>query len=438
MFICSSCSETSPKWVGKCPKCGEWNTFHESTVQKWKSKIGTGKVLATKWIDPLSTTNKMERYPSSSGELDAVLGGGLSAGSLVLLSGEPGIGKSTLALQMSEWYASRNQEVLYISGEEHIGQISARAVRLGVGHANISLLTESDWDSIFVTIERSTASVIIIDSLSVLSSSSIDGSPGSISQIRIMTEMCMHIAKKMQKSIILIGHVTKDGSIGGPKSLEHLVDVVLFLEWVRTENYRILRALKNRFGPTDSVGLFRMEEKWLIDLPNPGMEFIDSDGTVLSGSALTFTIEGNRPILIEIEALTTHTKFGYPKRSARGLSQGKLDLLIAVMSKFTSVKLEDYDTYLNIARGIQVSEPGVDLACIAAISSSKREKPLWKTIYLGEVSLTGVVKNVMFLDRRLMEAAKLGFTHAVIPASYEGKIPKGMECTKIKNVKELQ
>ena len=168
------------------------------------------------------------------------------------------------------------------------------------------------------------------------------------------------------------------------------------------------------------------------------MEFIDSDGSVLSGSALTFTIEGNRPILIEIEALTTHTKFGYPKRSARGLSQGKLDLLIAVMSKFTSVKLEDYDTYLNIARGIQVSEPGVDLACIAAISSSKREKPLGKTIYLGEVSLTGVVKNVMFLDRRLMEAHKLGFTHAVIPASYEGKIPKGMECTKIKNVKELQ
>ncbi len=379
----------------------------------------------------------MERYPSSSGELDAVLGGGLSAGSLVLLSGEPGIGKSTLALQMSEWYASRDQQVLYISWEEHIGQISARAVRLGVNHTNISLLTESDWDSIFVTVERSTASIIIIDSLSVLSSSSIDGSPGSISQIRIMTEMCMHIAKKMQKSIILIGHVTKDGSIGGPKSLEHLVDVVLFLEWVRTENYRILRALKNRFGPTDSVGLFRMEEKWLIDLPNPGMEFIDSDGSVLSGSALTFTIEGNRPILIEIEALTTHTKFGYPKRSARGVAQGKLDLLIAVMSKFTSTKLEDYDVYLNIARGIQVSEPGVDLACIAAISSSKREKPLRKTIYLGEVSLTGVVKNVMFMDRRLMEAAKLWFTHAVIPASYEWKIPKGMECTKIKNVKEL-
>lgn len=438
MFICSSCATPSPKWTGKCPTCGEWNTFHESTVQKWKSKIWTGKVLETKGIDPNSVTKGMNRYTSSSWELDAVLGGGLSAGSLVLLSGEPGIGKSTLALQMSEWYASRDQEVLYISGEEHIGQISARALRLGVNHPNIALLTESDFDSIFATIERSTATIIIIDSLSVLSSSSIDGSPGSISQIRIMTEMCMNIAKKMQKSIILIGHVTKDGSIGWPKSLEHLVDVVLFLEWVRTENYRILRALKNRFWPTDSVGLFRMEERWLIDLPNPGLEFIDQENIVLSWSALTFTIEWNRPILIEIEALTTYTKFGYPKRSARGIGQGKLELLIAVMSKFTSIDLESHDTYLNIARGIQVSEPGVDLACIAAISSSKKDKPLGKTIYLGEVSLTWVIKNVLFLDRRLMEAAKLWFTHAVIPASYEWKIPKWMECTRLKNVWELK
>ena len=374
---------------------------------------------------------------SSSNELDTVLGGGLSLGSLVLLSWEPGIGKSTLALQMSEWYASRDQEVLYISWEEHIGQISARALRLGVSHPHISIVTDSDFDSIFSTIERSPATIIIVDSLSVLASSSIEGSPGSISQIRIMTEMCMHIAKKMQKSIILIGHVTKDGSIGWPKSLEHLVDVVLFLEWVRTENYRILRALKNRFGPTDGVWLFRMEASGLIDLPNPGMEFVDSDASVLSGAALTFTIEGNRAILIEIEALTTHTKFGYPKRSARGLSQGKLDLLIAVMSKFTTIKLEDYDVYLNIARGIQVTEPWVDLACIAAIMSSKKEKPLWKTIYLGEVSLTGVVKNVMLLDRRLSEAAKLWFTHAVIPANYDGKIPASLECTRIKNVSEL-
>ena len=438
MFICSSCSATSAKWTGKCPTCGEWNTFVESTIQKWKAKAWNGKVLEVKSIDPNPTLKWVERYVSSSLELDGVLGWWLSAGSLVLLSGEPGIGKSTLALQMSEWYASRNKWVLYISWEEHTGQISARARRLWVSHSNISLLTDSDFDSIFVTIERSSENIIIIDSLSVLSSSSIEGSPGSMSQIRIMTEMCMQIAKKMQKSIILIGHVTKDGSIGWPKSLEHLVDVVLFLEGVRTENYRILRALKNRFWPTDSVGLFRMEESWLIDLPNPGMEFIDSESSVLSGSVLTFAIEGNRPILIEIEALTTYTKFGYPKRSARGISQWKLDLLIAVMTKFTKLDLESHDVYLNIARWIQSSEPWIDLACIAAISSSKKEKPLGKTIYLGEVSLTGVVKNVLFLDRRLMEATKLGFTHAVIPASYEWKIPKWMECTKIKNVSELK
>ena len=438
MFICSSCSAVSAKWTGKCPTCNEWNTFVESTIQNSKKKVQTGKVLVTQSIDLNHQDKGSDRYMSASTELDWVLGGWLSLGSLVLLSGEPGIGKSTLALQMSEWYASRDQKVLYISGEEHLGQISSRAHRLWVSHENISLLTDSEFDSIFSTIERSTANIVIIDSLSVLSSSSIDGSPGSISQIRIMTEMCMQLAKKLQKSIILIWHVTKDGSIGWPKSLEHLVDVVLFLEWIRTENYRILRALKNRFWPTDVVWLFRMEESWLIDLPNPWLEFIDPESSILSWSALTFTIEWNRPILIEIEALTTYTKFGYPKRSARGINQWKLDLLIAVMTKFTKLDLESHDVYLNIARGIQSSEPWIDLACIAAISSSKKEKPLWKTIFLWEVSLTWVVKNVMLLDRRLSEAYKLWFIHAVIPASYEWKIPKWMECTKIKNVSELR
>ena len=443
MFICSNCQATSAKWTGKCLTCGEWNTFLESKPLKTNSKITGGKVLETSKINTSIHSTGLQRYESASGELDSVLGGGLSAGSLVLLSGEPGIGKSTLALHMAEWYSSSTKsdtwdtQVLYVSGEEHLAQISARAHRLGVTSDRISIVTESDFDSIVVTIERSTARIIIIDSLSVLSSSSIEGSPGSVSQIRIMTEMCMNIAKKMHKSIILIWHVTKDGSIGGPKSLEHLVDVVLFLEGVRTENYRILRALKNRFGPTDNVWLFRMEENWLIDLANPGMEFIDPDNADLAGSALTFTIEGNRPLLVEIEALTTYTKFGYPKRSARGVSQGKLELLIAVMSKFTKVNLESSDVYLNIARGLTLSEPGVDLACIAAISSSKKESPLWKTIYLGEVSLTGSLKPVYMLDRRLMEAAKLGFTHAVIPATYEWKIPKGMEVKRLKSVKDL-
>lgn len=446
MFICSHCGNTSPKWTGKCPKCNEWNTFEESKLDRKKSKrVSSGRLADINQLNSTDSGVFLERYQSESQELDTVLGGWLSAGSLILLAGEPGIGKSTLALQMAEWYAStqhiwvwsKETEVLYVSGEEHFAQISSRARRLGVTSNNIAIITESDFDTIITTIERSSADIVIIDSLSVLSSSSIEGSPWSVSQIRIMTEMCMHIAKKMQKSIILIWHVTKDGSIWWPKSLEHLVDVVLFLEWVRTENYRILRALKNRFGSADNVGLFRMEETWLIDLPNPGLEFIDPESSSLAGSALTFTIEWNRPLLVEIEALTTYTKFGYPKRSSRGISQGKLELLIAVMSKFTAIKLESSDVYVNIARGLTLSEPWIDLACIAAIISSKKETPLWKTIYLGEVSLTGSLKPVYMMDRRLSEAVKLGFIHAVIPASYEWKIPKWMEIQKIKSVKEL-
>lgn len=444
MFICSLCGATSPKWVGKCPSCNEWNTLVESQVSPKKGATKSSRILdTTKIQSSMSGQGEIDRYTSASPELDGVLGGWLCRGSLVLLSWEPGIGKSTLALQMAEWYArgvdteTHQSRVLYVSGEEHIWQISARARRLSVSHEAIDIVTDSDFDSVFSTIERSPAEIVIIDSLSVLSSSSIDGSPGSISQIRIMTEMCMQLAKKMQKSIILIGHVTKDGSISGPKSLEHLVDVVLFLEGVRTENYRILRSLKNRFWSTDAVGLFRMQENGLVDLPNPGMEFIDESSALLSGSALTFTIEGNRPLLIEIEALTTYTKFGYPKRSSRGIHQGKLELLIAVMTKFTAIKLDSSDVYLNIARGLTLSDPGLDLACIAAIMSSKKEKPLWRVLYLGEVSLTWLVKNVFLLEKRLLEWVKLGFTEAVIPDNYEWKIPAGMQVQRIKSVKEL-
>jgi DNA repair protein RadA/Sms len=387
-------------------------------------------------ISPLSTLSET-KISSISGELDGVLGGWLMKGSLALLSGEPGIGKSTLALQMSEWYARTGSKILYISWEEHIGQISARAHRLGVSHEAISIITENDFDNIISTLRSSDADIVIIDSLSVLSSDTLDGTPGSMNQIRAMTEMYMQIAKTTEKSILLIGHVTKDGSIGGPKALEHLVDVVLFLEWVRTENYRILRALKNRFGPTDTVWLFRMEESGLVDLPNPGLEFIDRHTSDLPGSSLTLTIEGNRPLLIEIEALTTYTKFGYPKRSSRGIPQGKLELLIAVMTKFTNTQLESYDVYTNVGRGFSLTEPGVDLAAVAAMMSSKQGKSLGNTLYLWEVSLTWVVKNVFLLEKRIAEAAKLWFTKIVIPEQYSGKIPKWVECIRVAHIKDL-
>jgi DNA repair protein RadA/Sms len=355
---------------------------------------------------------------------------------------------------MAEWYAewfqksvNENTEassksehqntVLYVSWEEHIWQISARAERLGVKSDSIDIITESYFDDIIATIKNHEANIIIIDSLSVLWSDSLEGVSGSVSQIRTMTEAFMGLAKNLKKSIILIGHVTKDGSIGWPKALEHLVDVVLYLEWVRTENYRILRALKNRFGSTDAVGLFRMEERWLVDLPNPWLEFIDDATNSLAGSALTFTIEGNRPLLVEIEALTTYTKFGYPKRSSRGVPQWKLELLIAVLTKFTEIKLESYDVYTNVWRGFSLTEPGVDLAAVAALMSSKQGKSLGNTLYLGEVSLTWVVKNVFLLEKRIMEAAKLGFNTIVMPDQYTGKIPKWVECIRVAHIKDL-
>lgn len=383
-------------------------------------------------------TEEFRRYSSSSLELDWVLGWWLLPWALVLLSWEPGIGKSTLSLQMADWYWERGQDVLYISWEESVWQISSRANRLWISSDNIELLSESEFESIVATIEASKANIIIIDSLSVLSASSLDWMPGSISQIRAMTEVCMQLAKKLGKSIVLIGHVTKDGSISGPKSLEHLVDVVLFLEGVRTENYRILRAFKNRFGSTDAVGLFRMESSGLKDLTNPGMEFIDTDNFSLSGSALTLTIEWNRPILVEIEALTTSTKFWYPKRSSRGINSLKLDLLIAVITKFTKLALDSSDVYLNVARGIMLAEPGVDLACIMAILSSKKNISLGKTIFLGEVSLTWVIKNVFLLEKRILEAHKLGFRDIVIPENYDGKIPEWMQVKRVKSIADIK
>jgi DNA repair protein RadA/Sms len=438
MFICSACQQTSPKWSGKCLHCNAWNTLVEQKKDLKKSKLTTqsARELENLWHSTETSSETFSRMKSSSWELDGVLGGGMSSGSLILLSGEPGIGKSTLALQMAEWYAPITP-VLYVSGEEHTGQIRARAQRLWVHHENISLLSESDFDAVYATIESSDAKLIIIDSLSVLSSSSIEGSPGSISQIRIMTEMCMHLAKKYQLSIILIGHVTKDGSISWPKSLEHLVDVVLYLEGIRTENYRILRTFKNRFGPTDAVGLFRMDEDGLKDLQNPGLEFISHDREHLSWSALTFALEGNRPILIEIEALTTYTKFWYPKRSTRGINQNRLDLLIAVLTKFTSIKLENFDTYINISRWLTITETGVDLACIAAIASSRKNFSLKNTLWLWEVSLTGIIRPILMLEKRLKECQKLGFSTVVIPASYEGKIPAWLNCTHIAHIRDL-
>ncbi len=441
MYKCSACKQSFLKWAGKCPHCSEWNTLEiDENQSSWggkkaKKSLGTARVTERLLKDGNFQIN---RKTSKSTELDTVFGGWIVPWSLILLSGEPWIGKSTLSLQMADWYGTEATPVLYVTGEEHIGQISWRAERLQIQNESIRVLATSVFEDILATIQEWDEDVVIIDSISVLGSELLEWASGSISQIRVITEAFMECAKKTKKAIILIGHVTKDGAIGGPKTLEHLVDVVLFLEWSRTESYRILRSHKNRFGSTDVVGIFRMTEHGLIDLPNPWMEFIDAENMKLAGSALTMAMEWNRPILIEVEALTTYTKFWYPKRSSRGIFQWKADLLLAVLTKYTNTKLDSYDVYINIGRWMSIHEPGIDVACIAAMIGSRRWKSYGKSLFLWEVSLTWVVKNVSMMERRIQEAAKLWFDMLYIPSRYEWKIPNGVQVARFDTVGALE
>ncbi len=431
MFKCTVCWNTSIKWIGKCPICNNWNTFEEiENISKTNKKnVPWKKQEVFKFI---KSGNEIQKIKFKSNELNNVLGYGLTPWSFILLSWEPWIGKSTLALQIADWYSEKDRTALYICAEENIYQISDRAKRLKINNNNISIVNTNNLEDILETIENEKSNLIIIDSVSVIYSRSLDSSSWSINQVKYISEILMEFSKKTKKSIILIWHVTKDGSISWPKVLEHLVDTVLFLEWSKYENYRILRTFKNRFWPTDEIGLFNMTESWFEDINNPWMEFINLDNQKISGSALGITIEWNRPILIEIEALTTYTKFGYPKRSSRWIPNWKLDLLIAVLAKFTDIKLDSHDVYVNVSRWLNISEPWIDLATIAAIISSKKWKSLWKTIFIGEISLTWIIKNVFNLQKRIEEIAKLGFENIIIPTWT--KILK----TKLKNVKLIE
>lgn len=346
------------------------------------------------------------RLASSSEELARVLGGGLVPGSLTLLSGEPGIGKSTLALQIAGWNAG-DKRVLYATAEETLAQLANRAERLSVPTDRIDAVSESDADAIIDAMRVSGCALAVVDSVSMLATDEATGSAGSVGQIRTVAEKLMQYAKASGTAVVLIGHVTKDGSISGPKTLEHLVDTVLFLEGTRYESYRILRALKNRFGPSDEVGLFRMTATGLQDMANPGKEFVSENRDNLVGSALGITLEGSRALLFEIESLATLTKFGYPKRSARGIPQGKLDLLIAVANRYADAKLDGYDVYVNVSKGFSLDEPGADLAILAAILSSRWNIPLGSAVYMGEAGLTGLVRAPYGLEERLKLAKQL-------------------------------
>ncbi len=438
MYRCNECNSEFLKWSWKCPNCWSWNSISE-IEEFWKDdKKKKQKWKAKEIFTILDSKEDIIKVQLKSDELNNVLWKGLTPWSLILLSWEPGIWKSTLALQIWDWYSDEYKSALYISWEENVFQISQRAKRLWVENKNLKIFNSNDFEDIIETIDKDDSELIIIDSISVIYTNSLWSGAWSIWQIRYIAEILMEYSKKSKKSIIIIWHVTKDWSISWPKTLEHLVDTVLFLEWSKYENYRMLRTLKNRFWPTDEVWLFEMSEKWLTDISNPWLEFINRWDMELSWSALSITMEWNRPILIEIEALTTYTKFWYPKRSSRWIQSGKLDLLLAVITKFTETKLESYDIYTNIWRWLTIWEPWVDLAIVASVLSSKKWKKLWSTVYIWEVSLTWVVKNVYQLDKRVDEALKLWFEKIIVPEwCYKWKWDKS-KIIWVKNIRDFE
>ncbi len=434
MYVCSNCGNESLKWSGQCSFCKEWNTLSEFKESKAKKgKLGGVK----KELKKIGTTDEIlaKKSPTLSKELNNLLGWGITQGSVILLSGEPWIGKSTLSLQLANWY---DGEIIYISWEETENQISDRAKRLGIDGKNISLLSESNLENILETLEWQKPDLVILDSVSVITSSNANSWAGSISQVKEVAEKMVQYAKNKNISVIIIGHITKDGNLAGPKTLEHLVDTVLFFEGERYEDIRLLRSLKNRFWSTGEVAIFKMKETGLQDLVDPGLEFIskeNDDKTI--GSSLSITIEWNRPIVVEIESLTTYTKFGYPKRSARGIPTQKLDLILAVLWKYSKVALESYDVYVNIVRGIRVGEPGIDMSIGASIISSKMNKAIPRdTIFLWEISLTGRIKNCFQIEKRIKEAQKLWFKKIYVP-DVNFDIQKDVEIIKVKDIAEL-
>jgi DNA repair protein RadA/Sms len=438
MFWCTNCGNEFLKWQGQCSFCSEWNTLKEIKEEK-KISAGNSKIAGIpQELKKIETwvSNDTKMIQTHSNELNTLLSWGIVEWSIILLSGEPGIWKSTLTLQLCSWIGEN--KVCYISAEETLWQIMGRASRLWVHWNSVSILAESNLENILESIKNQDFSLIIVDSISVISSDNANGSSGSLNQIRYIGEKFQEYAKTTNTAIWIIGHITKDGSIAGPKTLEHLVDTVLFFEGERYEDIRILRSLKNRFGSTGEIAVFKMKSNGLEDIQDIGMELISGTSEPILWAALSMTLEWSRAMLIECEALTNYTKFGYPKRSARGINISKLDMIVAILGKYTWVKLDSQDVYTNITRGIKVEEPWVDLALIAAIISSKSGKKIPRDIiFIGEVSLTGKIKSVQNLEKRLKEAEKIGLKKAIIPDgenSYKGKL----EIVKVKSISELE
>ncbi|MGV8947170.1 MAG: DNA repair protein RadA [Lutibacter sp.] len=411
LFFCQNCGAQYAKWLGQCSSCNEWNTIVEEVIQaeekrNWKQSTSTKKANKALKINDISL-DKEDRISTKNNELDRVLGGGLVKGSILLLGGEPGIGKSTLLLQIA---LTMPKKVLYVSGEESQSQIKMRAERLQNSNTNCLILTETNTQNIFRAIEEIDPEVVVIDSIQTLYTEYIDASPGSISQIRETTAELIKFAKETATPVLLIGHITKDGNIAGPKVLEHMVDVVLQFEGDRNHAYRIVRAQKNRFGSTSEIGIYEMQSFGLREVENPSEILISQKEEDLSGTAIAATLEGMRPLMIEVQALVSTAVYGTPQRSATGYDTKRLNMLLAVLEKRAGFRLGAKDVFLNIAGGIKVDDPAIDLAVICAILSSNEDTPIAQDIcFAAEIGLTGEIRPVNRVEQRIMEAEKLGF-----------------------------
>ncbi len=442
VFFCSSCGQESPKWLGKCPSCGEWNTFVEEKVSVGKgSSRGKGLLASTSKPVPLSEIEPLQepRIHMPSEELNRVLGGGLVVGSLTLLGGEPGIGKSTLLLQ--NILSIRNKKILYVSGEESASQLKLRADRLGKVSDNTYILCETQLDRIFTHIKNIEPQIVVVDSIQTIASSEIESAPGSVSQVRECAAALLRYAKESGVSVILVGHINKDGAIAGPKVLEHIVDTVIQFEGDRQYLYRILRSIKNRFGSTSEIGIYEMVQKGLREVKNPSeMLLSENREEEMSGITIGVTTEGVRPFLVEVQALVSSAAYGTPQRSVTGFDQRRLNMLLAVLEKRARFNLAQKDVFLNIAGGLKVADPALDMAVICAVMSSNFDLTIpMRTAFVGEVGLSGEIRTVTRIDQRVAEAAKLGFRTIYIPrGNLKGvKVPDGIRVVEVGKVEEL-
>ncbi|MBS5315380.1 MAG: DNA repair protein RadA [Clostridiales bacterium] len=443
VYICQECGYESGKWMGKCPSCNEWGSLVEEVVEAKKPSLTAPSSRGTASSAPVKLRDvKIEnetRTTTGMKELDRVLGGGIVKGSLILVGGDPGIGKSTLLLQICEELGNQNRQVLYISGEESVAQIKMRGERLNVHTENLNLLAETNMSFIEAHIKNTKPDLVILDSIQTVYCDDITSAPGSVSQVREATHKLMNLGKGYGITIMIVGHVTKEGALAGPRVLEHMVDTVLYFEGERHASFRILRAVKNRFGSTNEIGVFEMQDVGLKEVLNPSEIMLAGRPMDVAGSLVSCSLEGTRPMLIEVQALASFTSFGMPRRTATGIDYNRMVILIAVLEKRAGLDMGNYDVYVNLAGGMRINEPSLDLAAALAIASSFRNTPIDPhTVVFGEVGLTGEIRGVAMAEKRVVEAAKLGFKTCIMPKANVEKLPfiKGIKVIGVSHIGE--